>query len=55
MDIKGLITYYTKEVDKMLHEKKEGYIDDFETDWTRSLYLDFIQKLKELDEYNQKK
>lgn len=55
MDIKGLITYYTSEVDKMIHEKEQGYIDDFETEWTTSLYQEFVQKLKELDEYNQKK
>ncbi|MGX6970117.1 hypothetical protein [Vagococcus bubulae] len=54
MEIKELISYYTTEVNKMKQEKEKGYVDDFESEWTTSLYQEFVEKLKELDEYNQK-
>ncbi|UUV98169.1 hypothetical protein [Vagococcus luciliae] len=52
MEIKELISYYMTEVNKMTHEKENNYVDDFEIEWTISLYQDFVAKLKELDEYN---
>lgn len=55
MKIRDLIKFYSSEIDKLSREQKRLFVDDFESEWTAALYQEFIQKLKELDEYNQKK
>ena len=46
MTMDDLIKYYQNEINKMIEEKAKGYVDEFETEWTISLYQEFLEKLE---------
>lgn len=46
MTMDDLIKYYQNEINKMIEEKEKGYVDEFETEWTISLYQEFLEKLE---------
>ena len=48
MTVDDLIDYYQNEIHKMMQEKEKGYVDEFETEWTISLYQEFLEKLNQL-------
>jgi len=49
MTIEDLIEKYQLEIDKLVKEKKHMYVDEFEIEWTISLYQEFLSQLSLLN------